>query len=149
MNHLQQKLRNNIIAEYFYSFINNLSMSSSIWVLYLAYKGMNLMQIGLLEGIYHLTGLLFEIPSGAAADLLGRKKTLIISRILMVISCIIMLFADSFLGFALSFLFQSLSGNFNSGTEEALLFDSLKLLGKEEHYLTVSGRISTLFEVSQ
>lgn len=149
MNHLQQKLRNNIIAEYFYSFINNLSMSSSIWVLYLAYKGMNLMQIGLLEGIYHLTGLLFEIPSGAAADLLGRKKTLIISRILMVISCIIMLFADSFLGFALSFLFQALSGNFNSGAEEALLFDSLKLLGKEEHYLTVSGRISTLFEVSQ
>lgn len=149
MNHLQQRLRNNIIAEYFYSFINNLSMSSSIWVLYLAYKGMNLMQIGLLEGVYHLTSMLFEIPSGAVADLLGRKKTLIVSRILMVISCIIMLFADSFLGFALSFFFQALSGNSNSGAEEALLFDSLKLLGKEDHYLTVSGRINTLLEISQ
>ena len=149
MNHLQEKLKNNIIAEYFYSFINNLSMSSSIWVLYLTYKGMNLMQIGLLEGVYHLTSILFEIPSGAAADLLGRKKTLIVSRILMVISCIIMLFADSFLGFALSFFFQALSGNFNSGAEEALLFDSLKLLGKEDHYLSVSGRINTLLEISQ
>lgn len=149
MNSLHNKLKQNIYAEYFYGFINNLNMANSIWVLYLAYRGMNLLQIGLLEGVYHLTGLLFEIPSGAVADLLGRKKTLLSGRILMVISCIIMLFANSFAGFALGFFFQALSGNFNSGSEEAMLYDSMKCIGREEDYLTVSGRLNTLYEVAQ
>lgn len=149
MNLLQKKLQHNIISEYFYSFINNLSMSNSIWVLYLAYRGMSLLEIGLLEGIYHITGLLFEIPSGAAADLLGRKRSMLVSRILMIFSCIIMLFSNTFAGFALSFILQSLSGNFNSGSEEALVYDSLKQLETEENYPIINGRINMLIEVSQ
>lgn len=149
MNQLHRKLQRNIIYDYFYTFINNLSMSNCIWVLYLGYHGMSLLQIGILEGIYHITGILFEIPSGAIADLLGRKKSLIAGRILMTISCIIMLFSTTFTGFAISFILQSLSGNFNSGAEEALVFDSLKLLNKEDTYPTISGRINMLIEVSQ
>lgn len=124
-------------------------MSNCIWVLYLGYHGMNLMQIGILEGIYHLTGILFEIPSGAIADLLGRKRSLLVGRLLMAISCIIMLFSTDFAGFALSFVLQSLGGNFNSGAEEALVYDSLKLISKEDAYPAISGRINMLIEVSQ
>ncbi|MDE7477559.1 MAG: hypothetical protein K2M91_06375, partial [Lachnospiraceae bacterium] len=43
------------------TFIVNLNMQSSIWVLYLAYCGLNLAQIGLVEGMYHATSILFEI----------------------------------------------------------------------------------------
>ncbi len=149
MNHFHRKLQRNIISDYFYTFINNLNMASCIWVLYLGYHGMNLMQIGILEGIYHLTGILFEIPSGAIADLLGRKRSLLVGRILMAVSCIIMLFSTTFTGFAISFVLQSLSGNFNSGAEEALVYDSLKLLAKENTYPAISGRINMLIEVSQ
>lgn len=149
MNLLQKKIQRNIISDYFYIFINNLSMSGSIWVLYLAYRGMSLLEIGLLEGIYHITGLLFEIPSGAAADLLGRKHSMLVSRILMIFSCIIMLFSNTFMGFALSFILQSLSGNFISGSEEALVYDSLKQLEQEEKYPVINGRINMLIEVSQ
>ncbi len=149
MNHFHRKLQRNIISDYFYTFINNLNMASCIWVLYLGYHGMNLMQIGILEGIYHLTGILFEIPSGAIADLLGRKKSLFVGRLLMAIACIIMLFSTEFTGFAISFILQSLSGNFNSGAEEALVYDSLKLLAKEDRYPAISGRINMLIEVSQ
>ena len=149
MNHFHRKLQRNIISDYFYTFINNLNMASCIWVLYLGYHGMNLMQIGILEGIYHLTGILFEIPSGAIADLLGRKRSLLVGRILMAVSCIIMLFSTTFTGFAISFVLQSLSGNFNSGAEEALVYDSLKLIAKENTYPAISGRINMLIEVSQ
>ena len=149
MKLLHKKLERNIIYDYFYTFINNLNMSSSIWVLYLAYHGMSLMKIGILEGIYHITGIIFEIPSGAIADLLGRKKSLLLGRILMVISCFFMLFSASFIGFAVGFILQSLSGNFNSGAEEALVFDSLKMLGKENSYTAINGRINMLIEVSQ
>lgn len=70
---LGKKLKRNILLDYCNVFITNLNMQSSIWVLYLAFKGMSLAQIGILEGIYHTTSMLFEIPSGAIADLLGRK----------------------------------------------------------------------------
>lgn len=149
MNYFHKKLQNNVLYDYFYTFINNLNMSNSIWVLYLAYHGMSLMKIGILEGIYHITGLVCEIPSGAVADILGRKKTMLISRILMAVSCIIMLFSHTFTGFAISFIFQSMSGSFNSGSEEALVYDSLKLIHKEASYPAINGRINVLIEIAQ
>lgn len=93
MNSNINKLHRNIRLDYFFTFINNLNMSSSIWVLYLAYRGMNLLEIGLLEGLFHITSTICEVPSGAIADLWGRKNTLIGGRIYIAISCIIMLFA--------------------------------------------------------
>lgn len=143
------KLNKNIKLDYLFTFIRNLDMSSSIWVLYLAYRGMSLLEIGILEGVYHITGMLFEIPSGAVADLLGRKKTIVAGRLCMTLSCLCMLFADGFWGFALSFFLQALSSNLNSGSEEALLYDSMKLCGREEEYLKVSGRMNMLVEISQ
>jgi len=144
-----RKLERNIRLDYLYTFIRNLDMSSSIWVLYLAYRGMSLLEIGLLEGIFHVTGMLFEVPSGAVADLFGRKKTVVAGRVLLTISCVIMLLSTSFWGFALGFIVQALSYNLNSGSEEALVYDSLKLCGREEEYLKINGRLNVLMEVSQ
>lgn len=143
------KLNRNIKLDYLFTFIRNLDMSSSIWVLYLAYRGMSLLEVGILEGIYHITGMLFEIPSGAVADLLGRKKTIVAGRLFMTLSCLCMLFANGFWGFALSFFMQALSSNLNSGSEEALLYDSMKQCGREQEYLKVSGRMNMLVEISQ
>lgn len=143
------KLYRNIKLDYLFTIIRNIDMSSSIWVLYLAYRGMSLLEIGILEGVYHITGMIFEIPSGAVADLLGRKKTVLAGRLCMTLSCICMLLANGFWGFALSFFIQALSSNLNSGSEEALLYDSMKLCGREEEFLKVSGRLNMLMEIAQ
>lgn len=149
MNSNINKLHRNIRLDYLFTFINNLNMSSSIWVLYLAYRGMSLLEIGLLEGLFHITSTICEVPSGAIADLWGRKNTLIGGRICIAVSCIIMLFSRSFPFFALAFIIQALGYNLNSGSEEALLYDSMKLCGEEEAYLGVNSRLNVLIEVSQ
>lgn len=123
---LYNKLKRNIILDYINSFITNLNMQSSVWVLYLAYCGLNLAEIGIVEGIYHATGIIFEIPSGAVADLLGRKKSMVLGRLCIAVSCVVMLFSNSFWHFALGFAIQALGNNFNSGSEEALIYDSMK-----------------------
>lgn len=146
---MDKKIRRNINLDYISTFITNLNMQSSIWVLYLAYCGMNLMQIGLLEGIYHATSIVCEIPSGALADLVGRKKSMMLGRICVTISCIIMLFTRNFWWFAISFLLQALGNNFNSGSEEALVYDSMICIGEEEDYIRINGRINMIIEVSQ
>ena len=55
----KNRLLRNVALDYINTFITNLNMQSSIWVLYLAYCGLNLAQIGVVEGIYHATGILF------------------------------------------------------------------------------------------
>ena len=57
-NQLNHKIRRNITLEYIFSFISKFSLTEAIWVLYLSYKGMSLAQIGILEGIFHITSLL-------------------------------------------------------------------------------------------
>lgn len=146
---LRNGLKRNIALDYISSFITNLNMQSAIWVLYLAYCGMSLAQIGVLEGMYHATSILCEIPSGAAADLLGRKRSMLLSRLCIAVSCIIMLFFRSFGFFAASFIIQAVGNNFNSGSEEALVYDSMKCLGQEEQYMRVCGRLNVVIEVSQ
>ncbi|MDE7250230.1 MAG: MFS transporter, partial [Lachnospiraceae bacterium] len=134
-NKVTNHVKRNVKLDYISTFITNLNMQSSIWVLYLAYCGLSLAQIGLVEGIYHATSILFEIPSGALADLLGRKRCMILSRICIAISCMIMLFAIGFWFFALSFVIQALGNNLNSGSEEALVYDSMKYTGQEDQYI--------------
>ena len=146
---LEKKLKRNIPLDYISVFITNLNMQNSIWVLYLAYWGLNMAEIGVAEGIYHATSIICEIPSGAVADLLGRKRSMVLSRLCIAISCVIMLFARSFWFFALSFVVQALGNNLNSGSEEALVYDSMKAAGQEAHYMRVCGRLNMLIEVSQ
>lgn len=146
---MNNKIKRNIKLDYLVTFITNLNMQSSVWVLYLAYCNMSLMQIGILEGIYHATSIICEIPSGALADLLGRRRSMILSHICVSISCIIMLFSRSFWLFALSFIVQALGNNFNSGSEEALVYDSMKCLSLEDQYMKVNGHLNMVIEISQ
>ncbi len=86
---LYNKLKRNIVLDYINTFITNLNMQSSVWVLYLAYCGLSMAETGIAEGIYHATSIIFEIPSGAIADLLGRKRSMVLGRVCIAVSCII------------------------------------------------------------
>lgn len=48
----KNKLRRNIGLDYLNTFITNLNMQSSIWVLYLSYCGLNLIEVGLRQNKY-------------------------------------------------------------------------------------------------
>lgn len=143
------KLKRNITLSYVYSFFMDLNITTAIWVLYLSYKGMSLIQIGLLESIFHITSLLFELPTGAIADICGKKFSVIAGRILSVISCILMIVSNNFVEFALSFVINAASFNLNSGAAEALVYDSLKELGEEEHYKRIWGNLAFLMSIAQ
>ncbi|GKX68315.1 MFS transporter [Inconstantimicrobium mannanitabidum] len=148
-NNINIKLRRNISVSYVYNFLLQLNITSAIWVLYLAFKGMSLTEIGIIESIYHITGVLFELPTGAIADLYGKKFTVILGRFLSVISCVLMITSNSFIGFAISFVLCAASNNLNSGSGEALIYDSLKELGEEERYKKIWGNLAFIISISQ
>ncbi len=144
-----KNIRKNIGLDYITTALSCLNFQSSIWVLYLSYCGMNLAQIGIIEGLFHATSMICEVPSGAVADLLGRKKSMILSKVCFTVSCLIMLFTKNFWLFSLSFAIQALGYNFNSGSEEALIYDTMIALGEEDKYMGVYGKQNVIIEVSQ
>lgn len=143
------KLKRNISVSYVYNFLLQLNITSAIWVLYLAFRGMSLVQIGILESIYHMTGLLFELPTGAIADVYGKKFSVVLGRAVSVISCILMIISNNFWGFAIAFILSSAAMNLNSGAAEALVYDSLKELHQEEKYKIIWGNLAFLMSIAQ
>ncbi len=125
------------------------NITSAIWVLYLSHKGLNLIEIGMLESIFHITGFLFEMPTGAIADIWGRKFSIIVGRVLSAVSALLMIFSNSFFGFAISFVISALSFNLNSGSAESMIYDSLKQLDREGEYNKIYGSISFFIEIAQ
>lgn len=146
---INNKLKRNISVSYVYNFLLQLNITSAIWVLYLAFRGMSLVEIGLLESVYHITGVLFELPTGVIADVYGKKFSVVIGRIISVISCVLMITSDSFLGFVIAFSLSSASMNLNSGAAEALVYDSLKELGEEEKYKKIWGNLAFVMSIAQ
>ncbi|MHB1393222.1 MAG: MFS transporter [Clostridia bacterium] len=142
------QLKKNINKNYIYTLLQNIDLTRGIWMIYLASKGMSLTQLGLLETIFHITSFFMEVPTGAVADIFGRKISRVLGRVLSLISVIILLAADSFLWFAISFVFTALSYNLESGAGDALIYDSLKEIGEEDKYMKISGNKEVFYQVA-
>jgi len=100
--------------------------------------GLTLDQFVMLNLIWAATIFLFEVPSGALADTVGRKKLLVASSILMMVEMLCLLLAPRDGGALLLALCvvnrvcSGLSEACASGADEALAYDSLEETGRAE-----------------
>ncbi len=144
----ENKLRGNVKKNYFYAFLSNFNLTQGVWMLYLAYRGLSLFEIGIMESIFHITSFTMEVPTGMIADLYGRKTSRVIGRILAVVSTLIMLQSTNLVFFAVSFIFSALSYNMESGAGDALIYDSLKVIGEENDYMKITGRREIFYQLA-
>lgn len=99
--------------------------------------GLRLEQYVLLNGVWAAAIFLLEVPSGALADVIGRKRLLVCSALLMVAEMATLLFAPKdggMLLFLLCLLNRFLSGTSEaaaSGADEAIAYDSLPAEGRQ------------------
>ncbi len=114
--------------------MNAFMIAGASWVALLAARGYSMLEIGLLESIFHVASMSFEIPSGAIADVFGRKKTMVASQMMNVLASIVMIFSHSFVSISIAMIFSAFSYNLASGSREALAYDSLKSAGDEDDY---------------
>ena len=137
---LKQQLRCIYISDFF----SGLRITDAVWVALLAARGFSLWEIGLAESVFHIVSLLCEVPSGMAADLLGRKKTLVSGGVCMVLQSLLMAFASDLFTICFAMGLNALAMTMFSGTTTALLYDSLKQEGCEEKYIQVSANSSQI-----
>ncbi|WP_407270405.1 MFS transporter [Radiobacillus sp. PE A8.2] len=140
----QVSLTRNIRFIYIYIFVAQLFFDRALWVIYLNDKGMSMTEVGMIEALMHLSVVLLEIPTGMVADLYGRKVSLFIGNLLSIGYGTFMLISDSLSLFGLAFVTLGVAMTFQSGAEEALIYDTLKEKGKEKQYTRVFGNMTAL-----
>lgn len=137
-------LKKQFACIYTSDFFSGLRITDAVWVALLAARGFSLWEIGLAESVFHIVSLLCEVPSGMAADLLGRKKTLVSGGVCMVLQSLLMAFASDLFTICFAMGLNALAMTMFSGTTTALLYDSLKTEGREDEYIQVSANSSQI-----
>lgn len=124
-------------------------------LLYLDY-GLTLSQFAMLNVVWAATIVLAEVPSGAFADTLGRKKLVVLSSIVMFIEIAMIAFVPTgnpnlvFVVFLINRILSGLAMALASGADEALAYDTLKEQGKEEAWpqvLQIQLRIASTVSI--
>jgi MFS family permease len=108
--------------------------------------GLTLSQFAILNAAWAISIVCLEVPSGALADVIGRRKLMVLAGVLMVIELALLCFAprgNADLLFGIFLLNRVLSGAAEaaaSGADEAIAYDSLKAEGNPDDWDLVLSR---------
>jgi predicted MFS family arabinose efflux permease len=117
--------------------------------LYYEENHLNNFELFLLHGIYSIIIAISEIPSGYAADVWGRKKTMITGLFFGFIGFAVYSVTHSFWGFLLAEVVLGIGQGFTSGCDTALLYDSLQEQKKENLYIKMEGNITATGNIAE
>ncbi|HEY8190896.1 MAG TPA: MFS transporter, partial [Alphaproteobacteria bacterium] len=92
------------------------------------------------EAAFSTLMILMEVPTGWISDVWGRRKTLMASAAAQVAGWSLLLYADSFLTAVMAQAALAVAVSLFSGTNSAMLYDSLLEAGREDEYRRLEGR---------
>lgn len=122
-----------------YGFLKNQRYFEPFIILFFLQQGLSFTQIGFLIGFRELCINLLEIPSGALADLYGRRRSMVFSFGAYVASFAIFGLSQTYWHlFPAMFLF-AVGEAFRSGTHKAMIFTWLRLHGRESEKTKIYG----------
>lgn len=93
--------------------------------------------------MWSVSAFVLEVPSGAWADVLDRRRLLIGSGVVYTAAFVTWLVVPSYWGFLAGFVLWALSDAMKSGTFEAFLYDELAAAGRTHRYGLVRARSET------
>jgi len=138
--------KRNITVRYVISFLTGWAfIYDLVLVVYFQHFGLTYTQISILMAIVAGVTLFAEVPTGAFADLHGKKTSIILANMLFALGFILMLISNLYVVFVLAAVFLGLSFAFSSGASQAILYDTLKQLKRQDEYLKVTSRIDSLW----
>jgi len=139
-------INGNVFKYYLILALLSLTFFTPVYILFLQNNGMSLTQVMVLEAMYSLVMVIFLIPSGAFADLVGRKWVIVAGIIAEIFAIISYAFGTGFWSFAVAEVLWGI-GTALIMSIDSILYDSLKSIRKEEEAKQVfsNGFFFTLF----
>ena len=122
-----------------YGFLRNQRYFEPFLILAFLQVGLSFFEIGLLIAFRELCVNVLEIPSGAIADLYGRRRSLMLSFGAYVVGFLTFGFTDQFAFFFAAMFFLAVGDAFRTGTHKAMIFTWLRLQGRSDERTKVYG----------
>ncbi len=102
-------------------------------------QGLSFFVIGLLVAVRDVTVNLLEIPSGALADSFGRRGSMMVAFLAYIISFVTFAVAQATWMYFLAMFLFGIGESFRTGTHKAMIFQWLRLQGRESERTRVYG----------
>lgn len=135
-----QRLRANVPRIQAMSFAWMFMLIMPVVVPFLEEHGLSMGEIFRLQAIFAISIVVLEVPSGYVSDLLGRKACLVIAGLLHGVAFSLLALADGFWAFAAYQVIAAVGVSLYSGSDVALMYDSLEALGDHEGRRRLLGR---------
>lgn len=148
-SYMSEKLKGNILRLYIIKTSKWFSLIMPIIVLFFQDNGLSMTEIFWLKSVYSIAIVTIEIPSGYFADVIGRKRTLIIGTLLTALGFSIYGVSFGFWQFLIAELVLGIGQSFISGADSAMLYDSLKNENRENEYIKYEGRVISVGNFSE
>lgn len=133
-------IRKNLWKIYVYKLLGEFWLIVPILIPYYVSNHLSKTQIFSIQAAYALSILVLEIPSGYLADVIGRRRTLILGALFMPIGVGIYVSTHSFLFFLLAEFTIAIGNSMRSGCDSALIYDTLLQVEEESEYKRFEGR---------
>jgi len=124
-------MRRNVALYPWFKFFQNLIFWQAVWFLFFQSR-LSGAEAVLLYAIYDVSTTAMEVPSGYMSDRLGRRFTVIMACFAGIIGAGLLIFGGGFWVFAAAQVAFGASAAFASGTDSALLYESLVLADRAD-----------------
>lgn len=122
----------------------NLSISAAYLMPFFLEKGLSVAEVFVLQSIFSVGMVLFEVPGGFIADRFGRATSIRLGVLIAGLAMFAYGISGELWQFIILEVVLAVAQALFSGTDTALLLDSLKADGKEDEFVKQSQRINAL-----
>jgi len=123
----------------FYGFFKNLRFFDAFLMLFFLDKGINFLEIGILYSVREIIIMVLEIPSGVISDMLGRRRTLIVSFFAYILSFIVFYISQNYFELVIAMVLFASADAFRTGVHKAMIFQYLKINNWSDHKINYYG----------
>ncbi len=140
------RLRLNLRLGFVRAFLSSIMFFVPIWYEFETWFATGA-ALATIYSVSHLLTVVLELPSGALADLLGRRKTMVLGSLIWVIGYFLIAQQTGAWMLWLGYLINGIGTALFSGSDVALYYDSLKELNREQEFAQYQALKSLIFRI--
>lgn len=142
------QLEKNIKLYYAASSLGWVRFYLPVFALFYIASQVTIPELSIILAVFFASIILLEVPTGIIADLLGRKKAMMISRCCYIAELIIITFFNGFTAFLIAKMISAVGVSLSSGSGEALFYDTFKAMGKESEFKKHNANLHMITSIS-
>ena len=135
------EFRSNIWKSYLFQFCMGFQLITGVLIpFFLTWGRLTFMDVMMLQGFFTFVIFAFEIPCGAISDYISRKFSLFLGGVCLSVSAIVYTITPNIFMFAIGETFFAIGFALISGTDQAIIYDTLRKMERKEELPKIIAR---------